>query len=306
MLCTIGIVAAGKTVVYPAAGTLIGTYCQSISGYDAISVNYSGDWASCGIYADGVGGSYTTGGILGENTNGCFHPAGWTYSYSSYDLTTYWTHGTSSGNFYYGTGFSASVADGNGGINSTGGESITAQDGQVVNQYGDSADGYPRTYTLYWSSASNSLQTSSYINAGTFIGSSCTTLYNQLDAAGNSHTVAAKQYQYADGTGGYYYTYLLNDYDCGYLPSGYYTQYSYSEMYISYNTYEMNPQTFNYGNAYTYTMADGMNGYTVGAGDNYYYPAGYIFYSYHDVAGAQTVNFAFDGVSGYYVDYVMD
>lgn len=308
MLCTIGIVASGKAVVYPAAGTLIGTYCQSASGSDATGIYYSGNWVSSGIYADGMGGSYTSGTILGEDVNGCFRPSGWTYYYSASDATIQWYHGANWGYFSYGTNYSAVVADGLGGTNNTGGQNITAYNGQVVNQYTsiDGASGYPTNYILYFRLSDTSLQTSEYIVAGTFLGNSCTTLYDYPDAAGSLFTVAVKQYQYADGTGGYYYTYVTNDYDCGYLPAGYYTQYSYSEAYISYNTYEMNPQTFNYGNTYAYTMADGMNGYTVGAGDNYYYPAGYIFYSYHDFAGAQTVNFTFDGVNGYYVAYVMD
>ena len=292
MLCTIGIVAAGKSS-FPTAGLLLSTYCASTSGYDASNNPYSGSWDCWGVYADGFGGSYNS--AIGSNMNGCYYPYGYWYQYIYSDLQTYWMHGTYTGNFYYGYAYDGYYSDGYGGSIYYMSEYISATDGQIVNQYtaNDSMSGKPTIYTLYFRLSDRSLQTTEYIVAGTFIGNSCTTLYDYPDAAGILHTVAAKQYQYADGNGGYYYTYLLNDYDCGYLPSGYYT-------------YEMYPQTFNYGNASASIIADGMNGYTVGNSNYNYYSAGYIFYSYHDVAWAQTVNFTFDGVNGYYVAYVMD
>jgi hypothetical protein len=167
------------------------------------------------------------------------------------------------------------------------------------------ATGYPTRYILYFRLSDTSLQTTSYIVAGTYLGNFCNILDNDVDAAGYIFSVPVRMHSYADGVGGAYYTYVKNDPICGYLPNGYHTEYTYSEAYISYNTYESNPQTFNYGNVYSYTRADGMNGYTVGTGENYYYPAGYIFYSYYDGAGLQYVNFVYDGLNGYVIEYVM-
>jgi hypothetical protein len=286
------------------AGQLISSQCITTSGQDAQGTYWYGSWLYEETYSDGSGGSYST--IIGNNMGGCWYPAGYKTFYQQSDLTHQWSHGIYWGYFTYGYAYGYTEADGMGVTNNLSGSSITATDGQVVHEFIESgAFGYPTRYVLYFRLSDTSLQTTSYIVAGTFLGSGCTMLYNYPDAAGNLFTVAAKQYQYADGVGGYYYTYVTNDYDCGYLPSGYYTQYTYGEAEISYNTYESIPQTFNYGNVYSYTMADGMNGYTAGTGENYYYSAGYIFYSYYDGAGLQYVNFVYDGLNGYVIEYVM-
>jgi hypothetical protein len=301
MLCTIGIV-AGKTS-FPIYGTLLGTYCTATSAVDAISQYWSGSWDSWGIYADGYGGSFNTS--LGSNNNGCFIPYGFYYSYDPYQGIIYWSHGTESGAFSYGDGYNATISDGNSGSINIQNFSLTVTDGQVVHSYTatDGATGYPANYILYFRASDSTLQNTSYIVAGTLVGQSCTTLYNQQDAAGNIWNVGAREYMYADGVGGYYYTYQTDVQECGYLPSGYYTQYSYEELYISYYTYEGNPQTFNYGFSTASQIADGINGSTVGASTTIYNPAGYIFYSYYDVAGQQTVNYVFDGIQGYAIVY---
>jgi len=303
MLCTIGIVAAGRSS-FPTAGVLLSTYCVSADGYDASGMHYSGNWASWGIYADGSGGSYDL--FITTNVNGCYYPYGYWFDYNYYQLSLFWQNGPYSGTFSYGYGFDGSYSDGYGGSVSGYYQNITVVEGQVINEYTDLSQfsGLLTKYTAYF--GGGMVNYTEYVIAGTLIGSGCSELYNYMDAAGNSWAVNVKYNLYADGSGGEYYTYIINDSICGYLPTGFYTAYTYDQMYISYSTYEGYPQTFNYGYSTSSSVADGYGGSTVGASINNYHPAGYIFYSYHDVDGAQTVNFTFDGGYGYYVAYVMD
>jgi hypothetical protein len=289
------------------AGTLLSSQCVSSGGQDAQGTYWYGSWLYEETYSDGMGGSYSN--ILGSNRDGCWYPAGYRTLYQQYDSTISWSHGSSIGSFIYGYSYNFEEQNGTGGSTSFSGSQVTAIDGEVVNQYTatDGATGYPTKYTLYFQVSDTSLQNTSYIVAGTFISSNCTTLYDYPDTKGLTWTVGARQYQYADGVGGYYYTYNTNVYDCGYLPSGYWTQYDFNQLNFYWYDYYNNGSTFYYGEEAWGYQADG-NGNTnyLTDGITLYYPAGHIFYSYHDDAGQQTVNYAFDGVSGYVIQYVMD
>lgn len=305
MLCTIGIVAAGEISV-PLYGTLLSRYCTQTSSLDAISQYWAGAWESWATYADGLGGSFNAS--TGSNNYGCFIPYGFYYTYDPYQRTISWSHGDDYGNFVYGEGYNASISDGNGGLVSISNSIVTATDGQIVHQFtsNDPTSGYPTVHTLYFRLSDISLQSTDYIVAGTFISSGCTTLYNYLDVVGNSFTVGAFQSVYADGFGGYYTSNLVDTMQCGFLPYGFYTYYQSGPMGFDYQKSDLSWSNFAYGESVSFTFKDGYGGATVSASQSINFPAGYIFYSYHDDVGQKTVNYAFDGVSGYVIQYVND
>lgn len=289
------------------AGTLLSSQCVGTDGVDAMGTYWSGSWLYEETYSDGTGGSYSN--ILGSNTNGCWYPAGYRTLYQQSDLNIDWSHGTSTGIFSYGYSYNFDEQSGTGGSTSFSGSQVTAVDGHIVNSYtaNDPTTGYPTNYTLYFSITGNTLQTSAYIVAGTLMSSNCTTLYDYQDAKGLYWNVGAKQYQYADGVGGYSYTYQTGVPECGNLPSGYWTQYGPVQLWFYWYDYYNTGSTFYYGEEAAGLQADGTGNVNyLTDGITLYYPAGHIFYSYHDDAGQRTVNYAFDGVSGYVVQYVMD
>jgi hypothetical protein len=281
-------------------GMLVSSQCVSQllpSGYG------SGLWYYEETYSDGTGGTYST--IIGENINGCWHPAGYEYSSSQNDTSIGWSHGTSSGNFVYGYTYSYSQANGTGGVINGSGTVVTASDGTVVNSYtiNDPTTGYPTNYTLYFSITGNTLQSTEYIVAGTQLSDYCTQI-NSTDASGTVWNVGSHQYQYANGSGSYYYTDNTNTMECGYLPSGYWTTYMPEPRYFQYMDFESITQSFTYGLTVNGYLADGMGGSTTITDEvTIYYNIGHIFYSYYDEAGQQTVNYAFDGVDSYYTFY---
>jgi hypothetical protein len=174
-----------------------------------------------------------------------------------------------------------------------------------VNQYtaNDPTTNYPTQYTLYFSITGNTLQSTEYIVAGTLIGDYCTTI-NSTDAKGLGWTINSHQYQYANGYGGSTYTDNTNTMECGFLPSGYWTYYIVNELIIYYYDQNNSQQFFVYGNESGGDQADGTgNTYPSTDGITLYYPIGYIFYSYYDEAGQQTVNYCFDGTNSYYISY---
>ena len=284
----------------PSTGALVSSQCVSQllpSGYG------SGLWYYQETYSDGAGGTYST--VIGENINGCWHPAGYEYSSSQSDASISWSHGTTMGSFVYGYTYSYSQANGTGGVVNGGGTTVTAANGTVINSYTatDGATGYPTNYTLYFSTTGNTLQTTEYIVAGTLISDYCTQI-NSTDASGTAWNINSHQYQYANGSGSYYYTDNTNTMECGYLPSGYWTSYLPEPRYLQYIDYEYVTQSFTYGLTVNGSRADGTGGETIITDEvTQYYDAGHPFYSYYDEAGQQTVTYYFDGVNSYYISY---
>lgn len=299
MLCTIGIVAAG-TESFPNAGRLLSTFCQSADGYDAASIYWSGSWTSVGTYADGSGGSYNS--TIGDNINGCWHPAGYTYYTNNYDLQHNWNHGTHYGIFTYGYHYESTYSNGAGGVLGGSSDSISATNGQIVHSYGftDGATGYPMTSYLYFSTADNQLHENNYINAGTNVGENCYSEHIN-DASGSSYYVSYKLVAYADGAGGSYYgPHEYNTTMCGYLPNGFWESYTSNYETLIYYDENSSTQTFQYGNFYYGYRSDGFGGNYYESNIDIWYLSGFVFYSFYDLAGFQTINYAFDGSSGYY------
>ena len=296
---TIGFVAGAGG--FPAAGTLLSTYCEETSSYDANNNYYNGAFLAVGNYADGLGGSYTS--TIGANSNGCWYPAGYLFSYAYGDLTTLWSHGGYAGSFTYGYYSNGQASDGAGGAYSFNDSNITVEDNQIVHSYEgyDSMNNWYVNEVLYFDLETASLVTASWPFAGTVLSSACTT-NSYTDAAGTEWSVGVRQEMIADGVGGYSYTTTPNTGDCGYWPNGFVTSYNVTPLVIYYYDPEIQ-QTFTYGNQYDYVYADGSGGSNSSSSQSIDYPAGFIFFSYYDEAGAQTVNYHFDGVNSYYISY---
>ena len=287
---------------FPAYGTILSTACTWTDGYDYNNNYWSGNWNYSVTRADGAGGSYTN--VENSNVNGCWIPSGYVYYSNSLPSFIYWSHGTSSGGFEYGSSYDYTQSDGVGGTYGGTGGDITAANGTVVNSYGyiDGVTGYPMTsYLKFLVSDTSQLHEFNFIDAGTNIGSSCT--YSDIqDASGTTwNNVNYRITAYANGNGGSYYG--ANEYnisECGYLPYGYWESYSSYVLSFSYTDENNDIGTFIYGNNYYGYQADSFGGNNYLTGDNIHYSYGYVFYSYYDSAGQQTIYYAFDGTSGYY------
>ena len=307
MLSTIGIVAAGKGIL--PYGALLSKYCGSVA-FQVDANNQS--WFSLYIeawrvYSDGVGGTYQQ--LFGTNTDGCFYPYGYYYEYSVINSYLQWYSPYESGQFVYGYSTSWQMADGAGGTLNSGFETITATQGQIITSWTatDSATGYPTNYTYFFNVADRSIGQNSFVVAGTILSYGCTQI-SINDEDGTPWTnINSNQFVYADGSGGSYTINNLNTTTCGMLPMGYVSQKNVISESFSYYNYEQTDSfAFVYGATTYKSVEDGSGGNTLETSGEYYYNAGYIFYSYHDDAGQRTVNYAFDGVSGYVVQYVMD
>lgn len=284
------------------AGYLLSDQCVSGNGYDAVGTYWSGNWNYEATRADGYGGSYSA--IEGSDINGCFYPAGYVYSTSTYDLTIPWSHGTETGDFVYGNVTTNSASSGSGYPQDSSFENITATNNQIVHSYeGTDGNGFPINNVLYFRLYDKTLNTAEWILSGTFLNSSCVER-TETDVAGLTWTWNVEQNAFADGTGGEYIELNKNTATCGYYPSGYYFGYSLNTFNIYYPDEYGNTQTFTYGENYYYTIADGAGGEFSGTTDaTYYYGMGYNFYSYFDVAGNQTVTYYWDGGNSYYIGY---
>lgn len=285
----------------PSAGTILSTECTYADGYDYQNNYYEGNWNYSVTRADGLGGSTTS--VEGGNQNGCWHPSGWVYSSSNSDLSLNWSHGPDIGNFVYGSSSSTSLADGVGGSYESGGDSISATNGQLVNSYQFTqfeSPYHPMTSYLRFSTADNQLHETNFITAGVELGYGCSSSQD-LDASNTEYTVPYGQYTYADGNGG---TYggdgNYNAEPCGFHPSGFYTTYSETLTSLSYNDQNNDIGTFTYGKSWAGDAYDGYGNTNYQMGSELWYSSGYVFYSYYDEAGQNTVYFAFDGSSGYY------
>lgn len=289
------------------SGSLISTQCVATSGYDYNGNYWSGSWDYEETYSDGMGGFYSN--IVGSNINGCWYPSGWVFSSSGGDLSIEWSHGGNSGTFVYGNNSQNTFSDGAGGSYSDGGTVISATDNQVVNSYTnlDSATGYTIHYTLYFRASDNTLQTGEFIEAGTLLSEYCGTKPSTTDARGVTYyDLPAKVYQYADGIGGSYYSYNIDDGSCGgYTPAGFFYTYEVYYFTLSYLDQYGSGASWNYGEEGRGDAADGT-------GNGYGYPtvayttiapSGTVFYLYYDSAGNQYVNYVFDGVDSYTIVY---
>lgn len=300
MLATIGIVAQSSGFL--PAGTLISTFCQSTSGNDAIGTYYEGAWTAIGVYANGSGGTYNSS--IGNNTSGCFYPAGYYISFSQYDVYLNWTSPFESGQFIYGYTNAWTVSDGVGGELNSGQTVVTAANGQVVTQWsGTNTSGYPTTFKLVFNANNISIEQFEFIVAGTILSQGCVQIVVQ-DADALTWNVYSNQFIYADGSGGTYTVNNLNTAQCGYLPAGYVSGKVVQDRTIAYTTYEGEGLAFIYGELTIRDIQDGNGNFTSTSDMVWYFSAGYIFYSYYDGAGLQNVNYVYDGNAGYVIEYV--
>lgn len=106
-------------------GTWLGNGCNNNNGYDASGQYFEGAWTYGSFYADGNCGTYFE--LIGENTDGCYYPAGWKFDYTSGSSSFSWTVYESNGNavaygdYTYATSwYSSAVANGSGGTYSDG------------------------------------------------------------------------------------------------------------------------------------------------------------------------------------------
>lgn len=298
---TIGILSGGS---FPPAGTLLSSFCQSVSGYDNSGTYYNGTWSSVGVYANGSGGSYYA--VIGDNVNGCWHPSGWFYVNSSNDESIAWTHGMDSGNFVYGYSFDTSYADGAGGAISASGTNITASHNTVVHSYEgyDYTNNWPTNELLRFSTTNGpELYTSSVPAPGVVIDQGCSSI-NSTDAWGVVWEMVPASYTtYADGFGGSGTSYEVTG-GCGYLPSGYYTSAVPTEYFLYYTDQFGNQSApWHYETIVSYEAADGTGGSYSGTFVAWSALYGDYIYSYYDEAGQQMVFYYYNGMGGYYVSY---
>jgi len=266
MLCTVGIVAAGKA--FTPAGTLLSTFCQSTSGTDAGGVHYDGAWESFGIYANGSGGTYS--GFIGTDINGCHFPSGYYFSYSSSPSTIHWTNSQSgqSGDFVYFTVYNWTVADGAGG-SYTGGTGTGAYYGEIIDNYYDATTDL--NYIVAFDPQGGGTGVPSYFeysvpSVGTVISTQCLPT-SSYDANGTLWE-GAWDYgvTYADGTGGTYSTIQGSNVNGCYVPAGYYYGSSQGST-LSINwTHGTSSGSFTYGYEYMYSTADGYGGISNNSG----------------------------------------
>jgi hypothetical protein len=142
------------------AGTFLYNGCESSSGYDAAGTYFYGTWLYGSFYADGECGTYFE--LIGEDTDGCYYPAGWRFDYETDPVySLYWDVSDSSDNpvsagtaIYYYAWYSSQVADGSGGRYSDSGE-WNLSDNAVITDgyYFDDNLGYTVFYQVFYDNA---------------------------------------------------------------------------------------------------------------------------------------------------------
>lgn len=303
MLCTIGIIAGDGGP--PPAGTLLSTYCASTSGVDNNYIYWDGAWESMGVYADGIGGTYNQS--RGFNSNGCYHPAGWTYSTSQNDANLSWYNGTNSGYFYAGYTYNYEQADGSGGVYSGGGIYAPYPNGYIIDEYNgpDNVTGLLTRFIARLKIEDNwfYVENVQFTAAGVIINEYCNMIDNETDANGTVWTVMARFATVADGNGGTYESVTANTPQCGYYPSGFYIAFSQTDLEITYSDQYAMSQTFVYGDVVYQDIANGTGGSDQTTTPTIYYSAGYVFYGYYDEVNNYTVSYIYDGGSGYSTYY---
>jgi len=223
-----GVVLNGD-LMFPPSGYLISSSCDYVSGHpDAQGVTWDGNFYSNKVYADGNGGTYTSGGY---NQDGCWYPYGFctengvTLSSS----TISWSGCSSSGTFVYSSSSGNRYADGNGGTYDSITTGWSAQSGDVIYDGGSCVVKYDGMGGYYVEDNSGN---SGYPSYGSYIGQGSGTLYTYYGY--NIGDLAVGTYtndQYADGNGGVAYT--DNQYNSYY---GYGTYLAYDD-YNGYSVY---------------------------------------------------------------------
>lgn len=293
----------GDLVASLPIGTFISSQCvaSSVSTNNGNSTEY-GDWGYEVTRANGNGGTYAT--IECDNCNGCYHTSGINYTSTNSSIYFPGPYGV----IEVGTAQSGTNADGAGGSYNYGSNSYHAGcGGTYASQAGiEPATGYPMT--TYWKidCVNDTYYTEGFIDAGVIVSQYCTN-ENSTDVMGVVWSVPVLRSEIADGANGYYYentwNYNSSPYYCGYIPSGYASNYSLtgSDPYIYYLQGNSGVWGYYYY-AYNWLIdyADGMGNNYSSNGTTNYHAAGYIFYTYYDDAGARNVFYHFDGVSGYY------
>ena len=139
----------------PEYGTYLSDGCNSTDGYDASGAFFSGTWTFGSFYADGECGQYFV--EAGTDMNGCYHPDGWKFDYTSYNDSVHWTvtdseaNTQAEGDFTYSSGWSSSnIADGAGGTY-PGGSSWSANYGDLIasGTYYDNGLAYDVYYEVF-------------------------------------------------------------------------------------------------------------------------------------------------------------
>ena len=244
-----GVIAGGGISGFPPYGTLLSSSCTETTITDVNSTQFTGFYNKQSIYADGIGGTYTTNDT---GVSPCHYPYGFYFANSSTTVDLYWEGCSNTGTLYgAGTQIYSQMADGSGGIVTTDYTSWTNSDGYYIYDNGidcrvifSSAVGSPYYYVENYGTPCASYGTKSgtpYWVDGEFAGlyqlyadGMCGTyesswdnnppypLYGvqmavptysngAYDANGVYYEgVAVWTYTYSDGTGGTYNTTVLN------------------------------------------------------------------------------------------------
>jgi hypothetical protein len=296
-----GVIAGGGSGNLP-YGTFLFATCDTVSISDYGSNYYTGPYFAVGTYANGSGGTYTAD--IGENQEGCWHPAGYAYSYSGGDNVINWSSSwATSGSLAVSYSYDNTYADGAGGTYTDSGGGYYVNEGDTIDSKTEFNGAYNIFYAVKWSWMTGSTYEVAWPEAGALIQSEC--LYgNKEDAAGNFWDVNFLAETIADGSGGSTYNEYVNGI-CGTVPSGW--VYSISTTNLSFDFYDTSNVSFLgsfvYGTVPLQSVSDG----TGNTFDNYgtpsiYYSAGYIFYSIYDELTFTTYNYRFDGVNSYYIE----
>lgn len=233
-----GIVVSGD-LMFPPNGTLLSSSCDYVENLtDASgSQTWSGNFYSNKVYANGSGGTYSTGGY---NQDGCWYPMGFVISYgvTLSESTLSWSGCSNSGTYTYSQGAGNIIADGAGGTTQqyTGGWS--ANQGDVIYDSMNSCvvkyDGMGGYYVEDTSGNSGGYGT--YL--GNFGGTSQFTYYDSSSNTYEFDSYYWSEDRYDDGMGSYYTA-------------------NYSSSYVSYGTY------------LGYNSTDGISLYADGNGSYY-------------------------------------
>jgi hypothetical protein len=201
-------------LMFPPSGTLLSSSCDYVENLgDAQGVSWSGNFYSNNTYADGSGGTYSTGGY---NMNGCWYPYGFCIQsgVTLSESTLSWSGCSSSGDYTYSSASGNIRSDGIGGTyqDYTGGWS--ANSGDVIYDGGSCLVKYDGMGGYYVEDNSSS---GGYPSYGTYIGQGSGDLYayygyNLGDIVVGTYT----NEQYADGNGGVAYTSNQSDSYYGY------------------------------------------------------------------------------------------
>lgn len=140
----------------PEAGTLLYNGCASTDGNDASGAYFTGSWTYGEYLADGMCGEYFN--AIGDDQDGCYHPYGWKFDYSTYSNSLHWEVFDSNSSLVayndveYENGWSSSaIADGSGGTFSDG-SSWSFSDGELIasGTYFDSGYGQDYGFEIYY------------------------------------------------------------------------------------------------------------------------------------------------------------